>query len=150
MTVYVVAVSHFRTVCPGFAAVADSVIEGLLAQAVRSHTRAQFIDGPAAANALVFDDAMSFWAAHMLRTQPGYDTSSTTASGTFSGAITSVKTGDESLGYGGVSGMSVLGGFTDGFFMTTPEGQRYLAIVNSRAATSPDWAGIGGGSVAFL
>lgn len=88
--------------------------------AIRGHTAAAFLG--------VYNDAMACWALHWL-TFASRD-ESTAFGGNVAGPVTSIRTGDESIGFQ-QSGMSG-GSPSDAQFMETSWGKRYLSYRDSR------------------
>ena len=93
-------------------------------KAERSHDSDSFEDTS------VYYDAMAYWTLHQLTRQELEE--SIALGGNLSGPLSSIRTGDESMGFQQTTARA--GSVADGQYLLTSWGQRYLAIRNTRPA----------------
>jgi len=112
-------------IAPQFAGRSDLAV--WLNDAELAHNAASWVNGG------VYDMAMACYAAHYLMNAPSEDGASVPSATT--GPVSGEKAGDLQVTYGSTVARAV--DASDGDFLTTTYGQRYLALRNSRPATGP-------------
>jgi hypothetical protein len=117
-----VSLALFRVLAGEFSAVADGTVENFLAYA------ALRIDTGIWGN--VYDQALVYLAAHMLKMDPSYGGAYTGAAG----AVIAQKDGDLSRSYAAPPAVSSL---TDSYLLRTSYGAQFLALRDSRAEVGP-------------
>lgn len=108
---------------PELAAVTDAEVNVYLKLAVAAHATTGWGG--------VYQEALSFWAAHFLKTVGNVSGNAPTGS---AGSLASQKDGDLSRGYNGVAVTAASA--ADQALALTSYGRAYLMLRNTRAATS--------------
>lgn len=114
----------YRLLIPGHAVVLNDTVLAYIAAAKRRHLESAW--------GAVYQDAMVWYAAHLIETTPGTGAGSGDAG--VVGPVISQKDGDLSRTYAAPASS---GGSSSGSLGTTTYGQEYLNLRNSRAATAP-------------
>jgi hypothetical protein len=119
---------------PGHVALADATIEQFLTLSAQQHAPVAWGN--------VFTQAMVWHAAHTIDVivSSAGGAASLSPGGSASGTVSSLKTGDEAVGFGAAStgsGPASSISAADAQYLRTPYGQRYLQLRNTRSARAP-------------
>lgn len=124
-----------RLIAPQYATISDGDAQAWIDLAASSVANADLWGA-------VYPEALANLAAHLM-TRAGVGTSPAAgdAASTIGGSITSLRTGDLAVSYGGTGGAGA-GRSSDGSdddYTTTKYGLRFIALRQSRAARAPRW-----------